>query len=106
MGPGHMGEEVVHGPPGILAYGSILALGDSNSPLRIWTTDPRTRKRHKRPKKAKKALNHNMVKNGHSDGQDAKHSRWSKMAKNPFLSQVQGQWGQDLFLDYAKDQSG
>ncbi|MBW0508931.1 hypothetical protein O181_048646 [Austropuccinia psidii MF-1] len=32
MDPGHEGENMVHGPPGTLAYGSSLALGDSIKP--------------------------------------------------------------------------
>ncbi|MBW0486930.1 hypothetical protein O181_026645 [Austropuccinia psidii MF-1] len=63
-----------HRPPGILAYGSSLALGDSNIPM-----DHKTRKRQKGPKRAKKAANHNLIKNGHSNGQVPK---WPKAICN------------------------
>ncbi|MBW0494276.1 hypothetical protein O181_033991 [Austropuccinia psidii MF-1] len=43
-----------------------------------WTANHRL---HKDQKKAKRALNPNIIKNGHSDGQDSKQSRWSKIAK-------------------------
>ncbi|MBW0524324.1 hypothetical protein O181_064039 [Austropuccinia psidii MF-1] len=91
-----------HGPPGNLEYESSLALGDSNNPHGPWTVDHRTCKRWKGPKKAP---NPNLIKNGHSDGQDPKHSRWSKVSQGHFQDKSQGQWGQEPSLDYAKVQS-
>ncbi|MBW0533908.1 hypothetical protein O181_073623 [Austropuccinia psidii MF-1] len=86
MGPGHMGGEVGHGhfngpmdPMESQPMGQLWPWGTPITPM-----DHRTCKRPKDPKgpkKTKKALNPNMIKNGHSDGQDPKQSRWSKMAK-------------------------
>ncbi|MBW0472595.1 hypothetical protein O181_012310 [Austropuccinia psidii MF-1] len=74
-----------HGPPGFPECGSILALRVSSHPHGPWTIghakDPKDLNGPKKTKKAKRALKPNMIKNGNSDGQDPKQSRWSKMAK-------------------------
>ncbi|MBW0477586.1 hypothetical protein O181_017301 [Austropuccinia psidii MF-1] len=107
---------MVQGPPGIPAYGSNLVRGDFNNPhgqrkaayepYLLRTGDHRSCKRPKGTKKSKKSLNPNMIKNSHSDGQDAKQSRWSKVAQGHFQAKPQGQWGQDPSLDRSKVKSG
>ncbi|MBW0493934.1 hypothetical protein O181_033649 [Austropuccinia psidii MF-1] len=62
-------------------WGTPITLTDckpQGTNRRPWTANHRVRQR---PKKAKRALNPNIIKNDHSDGQDPKQSRWSKMAK-------------------------
>ncbi|MBW0478631.1 hypothetical protein O181_018346 [Austropuccinia psidii MF-1] len=49
-----------------------------------WSTDHSTWKGQKGPKRAKKAPNHNLFKNGHSNSQEPKCSIWSRVAKGHF----------------------
>ncbi|MBW0476798.1 hypothetical protein O181_016513 [Austropuccinia psidii MF-1] len=71
MGPGHLGEELVHGH----SYGAM-------DPLEVWPwgalVTPRTigpikgQRTPKRPKKAKMAPHHQLINNGHGIGQTSK----------------------------------
>ncbi|MBW0483769.1 hypothetical protein O181_023484 [Austropuccinia psidii MF-1] len=109
MGPGHLNEEFIHGyfyglmdPLEVWPKGLNLVLGGSSNPHRPQKLGQI--KDQRIPKRAKTAPHHQFINNSHGIGQDPKHSRESKMAKNHNSGQFQGQWGQAPSLDNAKVQ--